>query len=139
MISIEASPATYARHVQGQINLAIEYPNACEVVPLNAAIGVRSRQGETVDFFFSETHPGRSTVNTALWEQWDKAVVYQSAIRVAVIEIDDLKALLGQKGTIDFIKLDLEGNEINALRGAVRTMATDRPAMVIELAAQAEQ
>jgi FkbM family methyltransferase len=133
VVAIEASPKTYIQHFKYRTSEASASKKS-NVVPLNAALGCRARQGDTVDFFCSETHPGRSTVNTALWDQWAKgAVEYNHAIRAAVVEIDDLRILFGGGQRIDFIKLDLEGNEINALRGGTATLNGDRPAIVMEL------
>lgn len=132
VISIEASPKTYVQHIKGQAKLTAGRP-LCEVIPLNCALGCREKQGETVNFFFSETHPGRSTVNTKLWDSWAKGeVVYQAPISASVIEIDDVKKVLATDRRIDFIKLDLEGNEINALRGGHTVLRLDRPAIVME-------
>lgn len=132
VISVEASPKTYIAHIKRQIALQQDR-GLCEVIPMNSALGSREKQGETIDFFFSETHPGRSTVNTRLWDTWAKgAVVYDTPIRAAILEIDDIKMLHARGRSVDFIKLDLEGNEINTLRGAYSTLAMDRPAVVME-------
>jgi FkbM family methyltransferase len=133
VVSVEASPRTYVEHVTGQIARAGQNAALGDLIPVNAALGCRAEQGKTVDFFFSETHPGRSTVNTALWDAWAKGdVVYQAPVTAAVIEVDDLRALHGRGRRVDFIKLDLEGGEINALRGARATLAADQPAIVME-------
>lgn len=133
VIAIEASPVTYIQHIRNRIAEAQSLGTA-NVIPLNAALGSRERNGETVDFFFSETHPGRSTVNTSLWDQWSKGTVeYNHAIRAAVLEIDDLRTLFANGRPVDFIKLDLEGNEVNALRGGAATLKADRPAIIMEL------
>lgn len=138
VISVEASPKTYISHIKIQINLRAPTPLA-DVIPVNAALGCRAGQGDTVDFFFSENHPGRSTVNPKLWDIWEKGeVVYEAPIRAAVLEIDDLKMLHATGRSIDFIKLDLEGNEISALRGAAATLRSDRPAVVMELGIRPE-
>lgn len=133
VVAIEASPKTYIQHLQNRVGEVADSSDP-NVIPLNAALGCRARQGDTVDFFFSETHPGRSTVNTSLWDQWAKgAVEYNHPIRAAVLEIDDLRTLFGRGRPVDFIKLDLEGNEINALRGGAVTLQADRPSIVMEL------
>lgn len=132
VISIEASPKTYVEHIQGQMRLSLK-KHVCEVTPLNCALGSRERQGTMVQFFYSQTHPGRSTVNTKLWDEWGKgSVKYDTPILASVVEIDDIKTLCSPKRNIDFIKLDLEGNEINALRGATSVLLNDKPAIVME-------
>lgn len=132
VVSVEASPKTYIEHIRTQAALTATGP-LCEVIPINAALGSRTVQGETIEFFFSEAHPGRSTVNTKMWDSWAKgSVVYDAPIKAAVLEVDDLKALFAHDRKIDFIKLDLEGNEVNALRGAAGVLKSDRPAVVME-------
>ena len=93
VISVEASARTDGEHRPGPI-AAGRAAALAPVIPINAALGVRALQGDTVSFFFSPTHPGRNTVNTKFWEVWAKgSVVYEDAITAAVIEVDDLKAL----------------------------------------------
>lgn len=133
VVAVEASPVTYVQHLRQRISQASD-PKTLNVIPLNSARGCRERQGDKVDFFFSETHPGRSTVNTKMWEKWGNGTVkYDAPISASVVEIDDLRTLFAAGRPVDFIKLDLEGNEINALRGGAKTMSEDRPAIVMEL------
>lgn len=133
VVAVEASPVTYIQHLRNRIAEAAD-PPGLNVIPINSALGCRSRQGDTIDFFFSEEHPGRSTVNTKLWDSWAAGTVsYNHAIRASVVEIDDIRALFGRGRPVDFIKLDLEGNEISALRGGAVTLRADRPAIVMEL------
>ncbi|MEL7090201.1 MAG: FkbM family methyltransferase [Pseudomonadota bacterium] len=132
VIAIEASPKTFVEHLNRQRSMSVE-GGACLEIPLNVALGNRARQGDTIEFFFSEEHPGRSTVNSKIWDTWSKgAVRYEAPIQTAVFEIDDCKDYLTQGATIDFIKLDLEGNEVAALRGGLRTLKEDRPNIVME-------
>lgn len=48
--------------------------------------------------------------------------------RIAVIAIDELR-----RDDVDLIKLDLEGAEMMALRGAVETIRKCRPAIIVEV------
>lgn len=132
VIGVEASPVIYVELVKQKMKAAVN-ANECEIFPINAALGCREKQGDTAQFFYSPTHPGRSTVNTKMWEQWGKGnVKYEAPIMAPIVEIDDLTRLFGGGKDIDFIKLDLEGNEINALRGAHKTLMTHRPNVVME-------
>ena len=68
-----------------------------------------------------------------MWEQWGEgSVTYDAPVVAPIVEIDDLAALLAGGRPVDFIKLDLEGNEINALRGATKTLQAHRPVIVTE-------
>ena len=49
-----------------------------------------------------------------------------------IVSIDDFVEGQGAK-KIDFIKMDVEGFELNALRGAARTMEKHRPKLAISL------
>jgi FkbM family methyltransferase len=55
-------------------------------------------------------------------------VQYSSAGEVQVVTIDDLA---GQFGHPDFIKIDVEGAELMALRGAVQTLSNARPPFIL--------
>jgi FkbM family methyltransferase len=46
-----------------------------------------------------------------------------------LVSIDDIRS---KRGAVDFIKIDVEGHEAAALRGAVRTIATDQPIVFVE-------
>lgn len=55
---------------------------------------------------------------------------------VETIALDDLVGLFGaygQTGRLDFIKIDIEGAEVETLRGAKRLLDRFRPKMVLEL------
>jgi FkbM family methyltransferase len=136
VISVEASARTFSELVYKQTDLASQQPTnqaLGENVPVYGALGFRQSQGAVVDFYFSESHPGRSTVNTAMWNEWAKgSVIYQNSISVPVVEIDDLDKLYATDRRVDFLKLDLEGGEINAIRGARGMLLADQPAIVME-------
>lgn len=48
------------------------------------------------------------------------------------VPVTTLDAELAALTRIDFVKVDVEGAELDVLRGATRTLATHRPALVIE-------
>ncbi len=56
-------------------------------------------------------------------------------ITVRVATLDELLARSGA-GRVDFIKVDVEGFELEVLRGARGALARDRPAMYLELGAE---
>lgn len=72
--------------------------------------------------------PGSSSAHSRLASQGD--VTSSAEVeRVATIRVDDLSAI----GPVSFIKVDVEGAEGLALRGATRVLATDRPIILAEL------
>lgn len=56
----------------------------------------------------------------------------RSAIRQVTVEAATLDALIPQDARIDFIKIDIEGGEYDALRGAARILGADRPVILFE-------
>jgi len=93
---------------------------------------------ESITFNVSTTHLGRSGISRI----WDKiapgTVEYAPPTSVPATTIDNLvkKHALG---TLRFIKLDLEGGEFNAIRGAIKTMSTLRPVFVTEHSVRAPE
>jgi FkbM family methyltransferase len=63
---------------------------------------------------------------------WHKADVHEHAHLVQAITIDALVNELGLK-RVDWIKMDIEGGEIEALRGAEQTLELFRPVLFIEV------
>jgi FkbM family methyltransferase len=90
----------------------------------------------TVTFNCSASHPGRSGISRT----WDLiapgTVDYEPPVVVPATTIDQL-ADKYQLTSLAFVKLDLEGGEFNALRGAKKTMSELRPVFVTEHASQA--
>lgn len=82
---------------------------------------------ESVTFMLSESHLGRSGISSIF--QKDESVSFVPVI-VPATTIDKLAA--DRADPVRFIKLDLEGGEWNAVRGAIDVMAKDRPVFVME-------
>jgi len=83
---------------------------------------------KSVTFNISTTHPGRSGINPILKDRTDTE--YGAPVEVAAATIDG--TCLSRPGGCRFIKLDLEGGEYNALRGAAALLKRDRPLIVFE-------
>lgn len=84
-----------------------------------------------ITFHRSSAHPGRSGISRS----WDLispgTVVYDAPLTVPATTIDKL-VRRHALGSLRFIKLDLEGGEYHALRGASKTLGGMRPVVVSE-------
>lgn len=84
-------------------------------------IGVGKEKGF---FYLEKSGPGSSITN------------YQSKnknkVKVKVVSIDDFVADNNIK-KVDFIKMDIEGAEFDALKGAVKTLKRDKPDLLIAI------
>ena len=86
-------------------------------------------QLKSVTFYISDNFLGRSSL-TRLWDVIDKSVSYRP-ITAPATTIDQLMITF-QLDKVDFIKLDLEGGEYMALKGAEILLRRDQPALVME-------
>jgi FkbM family methyltransferase len=60
-------------------------------------------------------------------------VEYDLGVRSVQVATERLDELFGRLGRIDFIKCDVEGHELNVLRGATEILRVHRPAWLIEV------
>jgi FkbM family methyltransferase len=122
VISIEAAPS-HVRSIRENVRLN-EFEN---VKVIETAVG--DTNGEAVLTLPSGDNLGAFTLGRVIGEQ---------AYSVTVKRIDDI---LQEQGTasVDFIKMDIEGSELRALRGAEQTLKSDRPAILLELNSAALQ
>jgi FkbM family methyltransferase len=81
----------------------------------------------SITFMQSASHPGRSGINSIFKN--DPEVSFAS-VTVPATTIDKITEKRQQP--VRFIKLDLEGGEYNAIRGAAAVMTADRPVIVME-------
>lgn len=84
---------------------------------------------QQVTFYVSDNYLGRSSL-TRLWDAIDKEVSYRPVVSPATT-IDQLVSAYNIDH-VDFIKLDLEGGEYKALKGADSLLRRDTPVIVME-------
>lgn len=121
--AVEANPETFAHHTSQQILK----PYGPKVVPVHAALQVDPAL-TSIAFRASPSHPGRSGIDPVYLG--NSEVMYGEPISVPATTIDQIAATAPLP--IRFIKLDLEGGEYPALRGATSVLNTHRPTVVFE-------
>lgn len=92
----------------------------------------------SIQFNLSTSHAGRSGISR-LWDRIAPGTVtYAPPVTVPATTLDSL-ALKYRLSSLAFVKLDLEGGEFGALRGAGRIMRSTRPVFVTEHSVKAPE
>jgi FkbM family methyltransferase len=86
---------------------------------------VSDESGES-EFLFVENDPGYSGLRRRRYDRPDPKI---TPIRVRVVTLDQVIPL---NEKIDFIKIDIEGAEFHALKGAIETIRRNNPVIVFE-------
>lgn len=116
--AFEPNPATFA-----YLNQTVEANGLSDVVtPVNLALG--EREGDL--FFFSDRNSSSASHLIT-----DATLARASTTTVPVTTVDAFVETHGVK-RLDFIKIDIEGFEIDALRGASATLARLQPTVLVE-------
>lgn len=91
------------------------------------AVALCERSGSAVLHLAEDGHAGHNTLGhfAAAWVQPDGEEVVPSATLDAIVDQEQI-------AHVDLIKLDIEGAELRALRGAERTLRRDHPALLME-------
>jgi len=120
IVAIEASPDTYVRLVE---NIAAAH--ATNIETINVAVG---ESAGTLEFFSSPWFSAGSFVK----KQTFGASLHQGSTKVPAERIDDIVEQLALD-RLDLVKIDIEGHELPALRGAQETLRRFEPAIVVEM------
>jgi FkbM family methyltransferase len=120
VVAIEASPTTFA-----DLRRNVGEAGVDNVELVECAVGERAG---TLEFFDSSWFSAGSFVK----EPTMASALHEGSISVEARSIDDIVAKLALE-RVDLVKLDVEGHELPALRGARETLARFQPVAVIEL------
>jgi AGCS family alanine or glycine:cation symporter len=85
-----------------------------------------SDQAGSASFNFMPTADGYSSLG------WDDKMAQFGEPEVETVEVHRLDDLVGEERAVAFMKLDIEGAELPALRGAARLLRRDRPVLAFE-------
>ena len=101
---------------------------SARVLP-KAASSSRGRATLRVPVIGGDATPSRATLEAGVREEQQTGA---SEIVVETITIDEVVGALGD-ASVGFIKIDVEGHEREALRGATRTLKEHRPTLLVEV------
>jgi FkbM family methyltransferase len=120
VIAVEASPSTYANLARNIGGSGLE-----NVTLVNRAI---SDKAGSLEFFDCDWYSAGSFVKEATIA----AEVHVGAVTVPAVTLDQL-VTEQHLDRVDLIKIDIEGHELPALRGARETIERFRPSAIIEM------
>lgn len=124
VVAYEPNPRSYARLLE---NLRLN--NVGNVVVRNAAVG---DQNGSITLFFDKTMMGAASGDASVGAQIAATSANVGSVDVHAVRLDDEVA--GQAlPAPDFVKIDIEGMELAALRGMEETLRHHRPALYIEV------
>lgn len=117
VIAFEAS-----RRVLPELHASLSYSNAFNVTVVNAA--VTATTGDWLNFYFAEY----GSQADSLRGSGEPSAVVRS------LSLDDYVAAIGRAPAV--VKLDIEGAELPALQGFVRTLEQEKPALIVEISSR---
>ena len=124
VVSYEPNSRSHARLLE---NIRLNALNNITVRKLG--VGASAGKGDLV---FMQLMPGGSSLDTKIKEQLGKTDLAVESERILITTIDQDIADAGLPRP-DFMKIDIEGLELEALKGGAKTLLTDSPALFLEM------
>lgn len=117
ILAVEPDPKTYQK-----LCLHAEMETRCRIRPIHAMVGEQNREVEFISSGSRASGIGENIGGRA-----------KRRIKPQVISCRTIDTLLSGEDRIDLIKLDVEGEELQALLGAKDTIRIYRPALAVSL------
>jgi FkbM family methyltransferase len=117
VIAVEADPSLYERLA------TLEAP---EIVPIAAAV---SEEDGHAELLLSQTHNQGATLSAAHRERF--SAVYGDDRKYIEVTTSKIDSLVRNYGPFDVWKLDIEGAEVDALKGAQHTLRNNPPRHIV--------
>lgn len=117
-ICFEPSPSTYAL-----LQSNVENAGAANVVLVNAGLGAKAAD---LSIAFNPANRSGGFVS-------DKPVAGHAIEAIKIVHGDEHLKAAFPSTKINFVKIDVEGYELNVLNGLADTLANDRPVVTLEL------
>ncbi|MDR3548754.1 MAG: FkbM family methyltransferase [Candidatus Pacebacteria bacterium] len=114
--SFEPIPSTYKELTD---NIALN--ESKNIIALNSALGNRN---EDVEFFCPDVARGSAIASEHNY--------FGKKVKVCMTTLDDFMKKYSISG-VDFIKIDVEGGELNMLKGAEKTLRSFHPDLFLEI------
>ncbi|MGH9879870.1 MAG: FkbM family methyltransferase [Pyrinomonadaceae bacterium] len=123
VITFEPNPVSHAHIVTN-----VQLNGFANVEVRNIAVG--EQQGKLI-FAFPAKDPGRGTADELIREQ----ILREPGSKSTEVDVDAIDRLIPSAGLPqpDFAKIDVEGLELNVLRGMKQTLKEQRPQLFIEI------
>lgn len=124
VVAYEPNPSSYRRVLENtRLN------NAANITVRNLAVG--EREG-SITITFDRLMPGGASGDSEVSEQISRTSRRAGSVRVDMAPLD-LDIPRGGLPAPDFVKVDIEGMELAALRGMRQTLSRYRPALYLEM------
>jgi FkbM family methyltransferase len=124
VVAYEPNPRNYARCLDN-----VRLNRLSNVQVLNR--GISDRAGH-IDLIYDPLMPGAGSGEKDIAQQIGSSVKTSRKVRIPIVSLDDDIRLNGLPEP-DFIKIDIEGMELPALKGMERTLRDRHPELFIEM------
>jgi len=125
-------------YIRKNTNSLSDRPGFSKIELIEKAVG--DKDGESILYEESLTGQNNSLVKNFKGLEHNINFSYvKSEIKEQPVSIVSLDSFFLKEGTVDFIKIDVEGFEFNVLMGALKTIQINLPIMMVEVQANQQE